>query len=101
MGRVSAQPSSSGGEPIASAVADLPGGRPHLRRSLIGAGGRRERDLELYGLDLRLLHNLPGGIFELLLPLWLIVRGFKSSALAAELGGSTQGEPGFGRRVKV
>jgi len=34
MGRVSAQPSSSGGEPIASAVSDLPGGRPHLRRSL-------------------------------------------------------------------
>ena len=35
MGRVSAQPSSSGGQPIASAVSDLPGGRPHLRRSLI------------------------------------------------------------------
>lgn len=32
--------------------------------------------LELYGLDLRLLHNLPGGLFELILPLWLLARGF-------------------------
>ena len=32
--------------------------------------------LELYGFDLQLLHNVPGGLFELLLPLWLIAKGF-------------------------
>lgn len=57
--------------------------------------------LELYGLDLRLFHNLPGGLFALLLPLWLIVRGFRSTALTAAHGGSTQGEPGLDRRVQV
>jgi hypothetical protein len=35
--------------------------------------------LELYGLDLRLLHNLPGGLFELILPLWLLVRGLNQT----------------------
>ncbi len=32
--------------------------------------------LELYGINLHLLHNLPGGVFELILPLWLLARGF-------------------------
>ena len=57
--------------------------------------------LELYGLELRLLHNLPDGLFALLLPRWRIVRGFRSTALAAAHGGSTQGEPGLGRRVQM
>lgn len=38
--------------------------------------------LELYGLDLRLLHNLPGGLFELFLPLWLLGRGFNQTVLS-------------------
>ena len=38
--------------------------------------------LELYGLDLRLLHNLPGGLFELILPLWLLGRGFNQTVLS-------------------
>jgi hypothetical protein len=39
--------------------------------------------LELYGFDLRLLHNLPGGLFELILPLWLLGRGFNQAVLSA------------------
>jgi hypothetical protein len=39
--------------------------------------------LELYGFDLRLLHNLPGGLFELILPLWLLGRGFNQTLLSA------------------
>ncbi len=39
--------------------------------------------LELYGLDLRLLHNLPGGLFELVLPLWLLVRGLNQTLPSA------------------
>lgn len=35
--------------------------------------------LEIFGFDLNLIHYLPGGLFELLFPLWLIVRGFESS----------------------
>ena len=34
--------------------------------------------LELYGINLNLLHNIPGGIFELILPIWLLVRGFQA-----------------------
>ncbi len=39
--------------------------------------------LEIFGFDLQLLHNLPGGFFELALPIWLLVKGFDSAALAA------------------
>lgn len=42
--------------------------------------------LELAGLDMRLLHNLPGGIFELLLPIWLLVKGFGGAALGPAAG---------------
>ena len=31
-----------------------------------------------------LIAVIPGGLFELLLPIWLIVKGFNSSALAPE-----------------
>jgi hypothetical protein len=41
--------------------------------------------LKLYGLDLRLLHNLPGGLCALLLPRWLMVRGFRRTTLATAL----------------
>jgi hypothetical protein len=39
---------------------------------------------ELFGLNLYMLHYLPGGLFELILPIWLIVKGFNPSAIASE-----------------
>jgi hypothetical protein len=47
--------------------------------------------LELYGLNLRLLHNLPGGLFELILPLWLLVRGFNHAPLDVTPDLATEG----------
>jgi len=40
--------------------------------------------LELFGLNLSMLHYVPGGLFELVLPIWLLVKGFNPSALGAE-----------------
>jgi hypothetical protein len=40
--------------------------------------------LELFGLNLYMIHYLPGGLFELVLPIWLIVKGFDSSAIVSE-----------------
>jgi Domain of unknown function (DUF4386) len=40
--------------------------------------------LEIFGLNLRLLHNLPGGVFEFILPIWLIVKGFNASSIVPE-----------------
>lgn len=39
--------------------------------------------LELTGLDLQMLHYVPGGLFELILPLWLIAKGFNATAAPA------------------
>jgi hypothetical protein len=36
--------------------------------------------LTLLGLDLHMIHFILGGLFELLLPLWLIAKGFNDSA---------------------
>ena len=36
---------------------------------------------EVLGLDLRLLHTLPGGLWELFIGVWLIARGFSSSTV--------------------
>src|SRR5688572_18202856 len=36
--------------------------------------------LELLGVNLQLLHTLPGGLWEISLGLWLIVKGFTNSA---------------------
>jgi hypothetical protein len=36
--------------------------------------------LELFGFKVGLMYSIPGGLFELALPLWLLVRGFSSSA---------------------
>lgn len=35
--------------------------------------------LELFGFNMGLLYAIPGGLFELVLPAWLIVKGFNSS----------------------
>jgi hypothetical protein len=40
--------------------------------------------VELFGLNLYMIHYLPGGLFELILPIWLIFKGFDSSAIASE-----------------
>jgi hypothetical protein len=40
--------------------------------------------IELFGINLYMLHYLPGGLFELILPIWLIVKGFNSSAIVSE-----------------
>jgi Domain of unknown function (DUF4386) len=40
--------------------------------------------LELFGLDLYMIHYVPGGLFELIFPIWLIVKGFDSSAIEFE-----------------
>lgn len=32
--------------------------------------------LELFGFEVGLLFSIPGGIFELILPIWLIIKGF-------------------------
>jgi Domain of unknown function (DUF4386) len=39
--------------------------------------------IELFGINLYMLHYLPGGLFELILPIWLIVKGFNSTAIAS------------------
>lgn len=40
--------------------------------------------LELFGLDLYMIRYVPGGLFELIFPIWLIGKGFDSSAIALE-----------------
>jgi hypothetical protein len=40
--------------------------------------------LELFGLDTRLMHVVPGAIFEVGLSVWLIVKGFTASATVPE-----------------
>jgi hypothetical protein len=39
--------------------------------------------LAIFGLDFGLIHTAPGAIFEVFLSLWLIVKGFNSSATVA------------------
>lgn len=38
--------------------------------------------LEVLGFDLHLIHTIPGGLWELFIGLWLIVKGFNSSPIA-------------------
>lgn len=40
--------------------------------------------LEIFEVNLYMLQYVPGGLFELLLPVWLIVKGFNSVAWASE-----------------
>lgn len=40
--------------------------------------------LELFGFEVGLMLAIPGGLFELILPLWLIVKGFNSSAIVSK-----------------
>lgn len=40
--------------------------------------------VELFGLNLSMMHFLPGGIFELIFPIWLIAKGFNISTSASE-----------------
>ncbi len=36
--------------------------------------------LELFGVKLGLILSIPGGVFELILPIWLIIKGFNPAA---------------------
>src|SRR6266508_4342421 len=40
--------------------------------------------LEVLGFDLHLIHTIPGGLWELFIGVWLIAKGFNSSAIASE-----------------
>jgi hypothetical protein len=40
--------------------------------------------LAIFGLDFGLIHTAPGALFEVFLSLWLIVKGFNSSAFVSE-----------------
>lgn len=37
--------------------------------------------LELFGFKVGLMYAIPGGLFELALPIWLLIKGFNSSTL--------------------
>lgn len=40
--------------------------------------------LQVLGFDLRLVHTIPGGLWELFIGVWLIARGFNSSPIRSE-----------------
>ncbi len=40
--------------------------------------------LEILGFNLQLLHTLPGGLWEMSIGVWLIVKGFNSTAFVSE-----------------
>lgn len=40
--------------------------------------------LEILGFNLQLLHTLPGGLWEISIGIWLIVKGFNSAAFVSE-----------------
>jgi hypothetical protein len=40
--------------------------------------------LEILGFDLQLLHTIPGGLWEISIGVWLIVKGFNSSAFVSQ-----------------
>lgn len=40
--------------------------------------------LEILGFNLQLLHTLPGGLWEMSIGVWLIVKGFNTSAFVSE-----------------
>lgn len=46
--------------------------------------------LEILGFNLQLLHTLPGGLWELSMGVWLIVKGFNSAAFISEPADSPQ-----------
>jgi hypothetical protein len=41
--------------------------------------------LEVLGFDLRLIHTIPGGLWELFIGVWLIAKGFSASPVPSEL----------------
>lgn len=40
--------------------------------------------LEVLGFDLQLIHTIPGGLWEVFIGVWLIAKGFNSSAFVSE-----------------
>jgi hypothetical protein len=50
------------------------------------SGQKRSKKMAMFGLvdvdqGIGMLAVLPGGLFELILPLWLFVKGFRSQAI--------------------
>jgi hypothetical protein len=42
------------------------------------------RSVEVLGFNLLTIHAIPGGLWELFIGVWLIVKGFNPSAFASE-----------------
>ena len=40
--------------------------------------------LQVLGFDLRLVHTIPGGLWELFIGVWLIAKGFRSASVSSE-----------------
>jgi hypothetical protein len=53
--------------------------------------------LELFGLNLSMIHYAPGGLFELIFPIWLIVKGFNSPTIAPESANADDDWTGVGQ----
>lgn len=57
----------------------------HWLRSALLMGSLLELSgLNLYTIQIQYLPGLPGGLFGLIFPIWLIVKGFNSSTIASE-----------------
>jgi hypothetical protein len=40
--------------------------------------------VQVFGFDLQSIHTIPGGLWELFIGVWLIAKGFNSSAFAPQ-----------------
>jgi len=54
--------------------------------------------VELFGFNLYMMQYLPGALFELVLPIWLIVKGFDSSAIVFESARTAEADMNEGDR---
>jgi len=49
--------------------------------------------LEILGFNLQLIHTLPGGLWEISIGIWLIVKGFNTAAFVSDATNVAQGQP--------
>jgi uncharacterized protein DUF4386 len=57
--------------------------------------------LQVLGFDLRLIHAIPGGLWELFIGVWLIVKGFNSSAIVPRSTNTDEPVPKFSTRESL
>mgnify|MGYP002779754786 CR=1 FL=1 len=70
--------------------------RPMAALGLVGYAARLAGgSAKLLGPDLQMIHHLPGGLFELMFPVWLFVKEFDLSATAAGFA-----KPGVSKRQR-